>query len=197
MPHTSSQTFLRELDKKLWTAADRLRSNLDAAVYKHAVLGLIFLKYISDSFAQRQAEIAMGVPPSGSASLARLADRQIAPERGSSVRSYKITSIGKLIDDALEAIEKENSKLKGVLETVASVYDRRTIPFRGTRFPHRSRSKETSDSRRPPLHAQIDPANLSSLIDLIASIPFHQPDLHAKDILADSDESSNDQLALR
>lgn len=43
MPHSSSQAFLRELDKKLWTAADRLRPNLDAAVYKHAVLGLIFL----------------------------------------------------------------------------------------------------------------------------------------------------------
>jgi type I restriction-modification system DNA methylase subunit len=57
MPHSSSQTFLRELDKKLWTAADQLRSNLDAAVYKHAVLGLIFLKYVSDSFAQHQAEI--------------------------------------------------------------------------------------------------------------------------------------------
>ena len=42
--------FLKELDKKLWTAADKLRSNLDAAVYKHAVLGLIFLKYVSDSF---------------------------------------------------------------------------------------------------------------------------------------------------
>lgn len=51
MPSSSSQTFLRELDKKLWTAADKLRSNLDAAVYKHAVLGLIFLKYVSDSFA--------------------------------------------------------------------------------------------------------------------------------------------------
>jgi type I restriction enzyme M protein len=57
MSLSSSQTFLRELDKKLWTAADKLRSNLDAAVDKHAVLGLIFLKYVSDSFAQRQAEI--------------------------------------------------------------------------------------------------------------------------------------------
>jgi type I restriction enzyme M protein len=57
MPHSSSQSFLKELDKKLWTAADRLRANLDAAVYKHAVLGLIFLKYVSDSFAVRQAEI--------------------------------------------------------------------------------------------------------------------------------------------
>ena len=44
------QVFLDNLDKKLWNAADRLRSNLDAAVYKHAVLGLIFLKYVSDSF---------------------------------------------------------------------------------------------------------------------------------------------------
>ena len=46
-----SQTYLRELDKKLWSAADKFRSNLDAAVYKRAVLGLIFLKYVSDSFA--------------------------------------------------------------------------------------------------------------------------------------------------
>src|SRR5208282_2457834 len=53
----SEQPFLRDLDKKLWTAADRLRANLDAAVYKHAVLGLIFLKYVSDSFAARQKEI--------------------------------------------------------------------------------------------------------------------------------------------
>ena len=57
MPTDSAQQFLRDLDKKLWSAADRLRANLDAAVYKHAVLGLIFLKYVSDSFAVRQAEI--------------------------------------------------------------------------------------------------------------------------------------------
>jgi len=42
---SDSQQFLNELDRKLWTAADRLRSYLDAAVYKHAVLGLVFLKY--------------------------------------------------------------------------------------------------------------------------------------------------------
>ena len=53
----NSQKFLSELDKKLWTAADKLRSNLDAAVYKHAVLGLIFLKYVSDSFELRQNDI--------------------------------------------------------------------------------------------------------------------------------------------
>jgi type I restriction-modification system DNA methylase subunit len=52
MPDT--RHFLSDLDKKLWTAADKLRSNLDAAVYKHAVLGLIFLKCVSDSFEIRQ-----------------------------------------------------------------------------------------------------------------------------------------------
>jgi len=78
MPSASSQSFLKDLDKKLWSAADRLRANLDAAVYSraerdrlpeaarrvgaealinHAVLGLIFLKYVSDSFAARQREI--------------------------------------------------------------------------------------------------------------------------------------------
>jgi len=41
MAESDSQNFLRELDKKLWAAADRLRSNLDAAIYKHAVFGLI------------------------------------------------------------------------------------------------------------------------------------------------------------
>src|ERR1017187_3503673 len=57
MPDSAAQQFLRDLDKKLWGAADRLRASLDAAVYKHAVLGLIFLKYVSDSFAVRQKEI--------------------------------------------------------------------------------------------------------------------------------------------
>jgi type I restriction enzyme M protein len=57
MIQSNSQVFLRELDKALWNVADRLRSNLDAAVYNRAVLGLIFLKYVSDSFARRQAEI--------------------------------------------------------------------------------------------------------------------------------------------
>ena len=54
---SDSQQFLRDLDKKLGTAVDCLRANLDAAVYKHAVLGLIFLKYVSDSLAARQREI--------------------------------------------------------------------------------------------------------------------------------------------
>ena len=56
MPEAEQQ-FLNDLDKRLWRMADRLRSNLDAAVYKHAVLGLIFVKYVSDSFEDRQREI--------------------------------------------------------------------------------------------------------------------------------------------
>lgn len=57
MSAADAQQFLKELDKKLWTAADRLRANLDAAVYKHAVLGLVFLKYVSDVFKLRQDEL--------------------------------------------------------------------------------------------------------------------------------------------
>ncbi|MBN1601961.1 MAG: type I restriction-modification system subunit M [Chitinispirillaceae bacterium] len=53
----NEQIFLNELDDKLWKAADKLRSNLDAANYKHIVLGLIFLKYVSDAFEERQREL--------------------------------------------------------------------------------------------------------------------------------------------
>ncbi len=55
--NTTEQEFLKDLDKKLWNSADRLRSSLDAAVYKHIVLGLIFLKYASDSFQDRRQEL--------------------------------------------------------------------------------------------------------------------------------------------
>lgn len=55
--NTTEQQFLKALDDKLWKAADKLRSNLDAANYKHIVLGLIFLKYVSDAFEERQEEL--------------------------------------------------------------------------------------------------------------------------------------------
>ena len=223
MPSSSSQTFLRELDKKLWTAADRLRSNLDAAVYKHAVLGLIFLKYVSDSFAQRQAQVEAMlkdpdsdyfIDPKGygnafsekyaEAIHAELEERdyyieknvfwvpalarwktlqdaaklppgtEILKERGRLAHSYKITSTGKLIDDALEAIEKEN--VNG-----AERHRRPSNVARRVRAGARIKLKGVLDRRYPQL--PIDPANLSSLIDLIASIPFQHADLHAKDIL--------------
>jgi type I restriction enzyme M protein len=53
----SEQEFLQNLEKKLWTAADKLRSTLDAAQYKHAVLGLLFVKYVSDAFDIRRQEL--------------------------------------------------------------------------------------------------------------------------------------------
>jgi hypothetical protein len=55
--NTIEQQFFNDLEKQLWTAADKLRSNLDAAVYKHVMLGLIFLKYVSDAFEERQKEL--------------------------------------------------------------------------------------------------------------------------------------------
>ncbi len=57
MTNTEEQEFLNSLDKKLWTSADKLRSTLDASQYKHTLLGLIFLKYVSDSFDIRRREL--------------------------------------------------------------------------------------------------------------------------------------------
>jgi len=57
MTTNEEQQFLNDLDKKLWVSADKLRSTLDASQYKHTVLGLIFLKYVSDSFGIRRDEL--------------------------------------------------------------------------------------------------------------------------------------------
>ena len=57
MTNNEEQEFLNNLDKKLWNAADKLRSTLDASQYKHAVLGIIFLKYVSDAFDIRREQL--------------------------------------------------------------------------------------------------------------------------------------------
>ena len=57
MTSAEEQQFLNDLEKKLWNAADKLRSTLDAAQYKHTVLGLVFIKYVSDAFDIRQQEL--------------------------------------------------------------------------------------------------------------------------------------------
>ncbi len=225
-----SQQFLNDLDKKLWNAADRLRAALDAAVYKHAVLGLIFLKYVSDSFRMRQEEIEAALRDPGNddfldpedyggtdseeyaealrieleerdyyieknifwvpqfarwktlqdnAKLATgalldpitgipLSDNEIEvlltkcrqrvtqtfpgienqAEREKQHRVefekhiYRLKSIGRFIDDALEAVERENPKLKGFIEK--NRYARLELPQE----------------------------NLGGLIDLIATIPI-------------------------
>ncbi len=87
-PSSASLSF----EAKLWLTADKLRNNMDAAEYKHVVLGLIFLKYISDTFEEHRAAEARW------------------PHLQASARQ---PTIGKIVDDAMVAIERDNPRLKG------------------------------------------------------------------------------------
>ncbi|WP_116807359.1 type I restriction-modification system subunit M [Steroidobacter cummioxidans] len=196
----SGQQFLNELDKKLWNAADRLRSNLDAAVYKHAVLGLIFLKYVSDAFDIRREELQAAFKDPASdcfldrsdyesdaaydaAIHAELEDRDYFTEnnvfwvpalarwqtiresatlapgteiavRNGATETYIFRSVARLLDDALAAIEKENLRLRGVIE------------------------------KNRYARLQLEPGKLIGLIgEVISAIPFRHASLNAKDIL--------------
>lgn len=106
-------------EEKLWTAADKLRSNMDAAEYKHVVLGLIFLKYVSDSFTEKYEELKAEGYGDEEDRDEYLADNIFwVPKeaRWESIKAHATsTDIGEVIDNALEAIEKENDSLKGVL----------------------------------------------------------------------------------
>ncbi|EGQ7760909.1 TPA: type I restriction-modification system subunit M [Vibrio parahaemolyticus] len=202
------QLFLKELESKLWTAADKLRASLDASQYKHAVLGLIFVKYVSDAFMLRQEELKQDfanpdheyyLDPEGY--TAEELEQEIAIEleqrdyykeknvfwlptesrwkflqdNGPMViggadlvidgKTKKITSVGHLIDNALEGIERDNQKLKGVLNK------------------HYAALK-------------IDQAKLNELINLIATIPFNHKSLNSKDILGHIYEYFLGQFAL-
>ena len=115
----NNTTTNNEFEKQLWAAADKLRGSMDASEYKHVVLGLIFLKYISDKFDERFKElVAEGegfeedvdeytmkgiffVPPE--ARWDKIKNSATSPE------------IGKIVDEAMGAIENQNKKLKGVL----------------------------------------------------------------------------------
>src|SRR5258706_948594 len=110
-------------EAKLWLAADKLRNNMDAAEYKHVVLGLIFLKYISDTFEEHHAKLAAG---KGDYKGANPEDQDeykaenvfwVPKEaRWSHLQaSAKQPAIGKIVDDAMVAIERDNPRLKGVL----------------------------------------------------------------------------------
>lgn len=149
-----------ELEKTLWAAADKLRSNMDAAEYKHVVLGLIFLKYISDAFnslyqklVENKGEYEGGDPEDPDEYLANnvffvpetarwqyLQDRAKQPE------------IGKYLDDAMDAIERINPPLKGVLPKIYA---------------------------DPELNKQ----RLGELIDLIGTIGFQQDAHKSQDLL--------------
>ena len=110
-------------EAKLWLAADKLRNNMDAAEYKHVVLGLIFLKYISDTFEEHHTKLAAG---QGDYAGANPEDQDeykaenvfwVPPAaRWSYLQSSaKQPTIGKIVDDAMVAIERDNPRLKGVL----------------------------------------------------------------------------------
>jgi type I restriction enzyme M protein len=154
----NSSSALDGLEAKLWAAADALRNNMDAAEYKHVVLGLIFLKYISDAFEAKRAE------------LIGLATEGADPEDPDEYRAENIfwvpkesrwsvlqanapqPTIGKLVDDAMTAIERDNHTLQGVLP---------------------------KDYARPGLDKQ----RLGQLINLVSNIALGSPADRARDML--------------
>lgn len=106
-------------EEKLWKAADKLRSNMDAAEYKHVVLGLIFLKYVSDSFTEKYEALKAEGYGDEEDRDEYIADNVFwvpAEARWETIKAHATNvDIGKTIDKAMEAIEKENDLLKGVL----------------------------------------------------------------------------------
>ncbi len=210
------QAFLNALENKLWNAADKLRSTLDAAQYKHTVLGLVFIKYVSDAFDIRREELnrqfrdpdhdyymdpdefggegtedyeldieyeleerdyyietnTFWVPAVARWRFLQENNKTVIggavltfKDKEGNEQKLKISSVGHLIDNALEAIEADNPKLKGVL-----------------------------NKRYTQL--QIDQAKLGELIDLIATIPFNHKSLNSKDILGHVYEYMLGQFAL-
>ena len=132
--NSKNKNVSQGLEASLWDAADKLRSNMDAAEYKHVVLGLIFLKYVSDVFMRRQNELARLVQdPTTDYYMPSDAARQVVLEsrdeytaegvfwvpagaRWEDLRkAAKQADIGSRIDAAMDEIEKENPALKGVL----------------------------------------------------------------------------------
>ncbi|MBA2397833.1 MAG: SAM-dependent DNA methyltransferase [Bradyrhizobium sp.] len=108
-------------EAKLWATADALRNNMDAAEYKHVVLGLIFLKYISDAFEAKHVELdaqrAQGADPEDPDEYRAVNIFWVPPEaRWVYLKSMAPQpTIGQLVDDAMTAIERDNASLKGVL----------------------------------------------------------------------------------
>ncbi len=106
-------------EKEIWSAADKLRGNMDASEYKHVVLGLIFLKYISDSFEERYHELV-----EEGAGFEEERDEYLAynifyvPEKARwdyIAKHANDQEIGQIIDNAMVEIERENIRLKGIL----------------------------------------------------------------------------------
>lgn len=143
-------------EQKLWQSADKLRNNMDAAEYKHVVLGLIFLKYISDAFTEVHRGLTADewADPEDKDEYLALNVFWVPPEaRWNYLQDRaKQPDIGKLIDDAMDAIEKDNPNLKGVLP---------------------------KDYAREAL----DKKSLGGIIDLIGTIGLGDTESKSKDIL--------------
>lgn len=140
----------------LWLAADKLRGNMDAAEYKHVVLGLIFLKYISDAFQERYQKLKTE-PHADPEDRDEYTAENIFWVPKAARWTYlqgnaKQATIGKLLDDAMAAIEKENPILKGVLP--------------------KDYARESLDKHR-----------LGELIDIIGTIGLGDKESRSKDIL--------------
>ncbi len=147
----------QDLEKTLWATADKLRNNMDAAEYKHIVLGLIFLKYISDSFDELYDRLSTDKLSNPEDKDEYLAENvfyvpKLARWKYLQYEKAKQPTIGKDIDDAMDAIEKENPSLKGVLP---------------------------KEYARPSL----DKKRLGELIDLIGNVGFNEPGHSSKDLL--------------
>ncbi|MCK4730142.1 MAG: SAM-dependent DNA methyltransferase [Candidatus Aenigmarchaeota archaeon] len=158
-------------EQKLWQAADKLRNNMDAAEYKHVVLGLIFLKYISDAFEEKYDYLKeQTLDPKSEVYVKEPSDRYGVMEDKDEYsaenifwvpkaarwnyleKNAKKPEIGKLIDDAMDAIEKDNFSLRGIL---------------------------SKNYARPALDKQ----RLGELIDLIGTIGLGDKESRSKDVL--------------
>jgi type I restriction enzyme M protein len=143
-------------EEKLWQAADKMRNNMDAAEYKHVVLGLIFLKYISDSFEELYTKLKDN-PEADPEDKDEYTAKNVfwVPQeaRWNALKSNaKKPEIGILVDDAMVAIERENPGLRGVLPKIYA---------------------------RPDL----DKVRLGEIIDLISTISLLDSEHKSKDIL--------------
>lgn len=145
-------------EAKLWQMADALRGSMDSSEYKHVVLGLIFLKYISDAFEEQHARLvaeqASGADPEDPDEYRAQNIFWVPPEaRWTNLKAQaKQPTIGKLVDDAMTATERDNPQLKGVLP---------------------------KDYARPVLDKQ----RLGQIIDLISNIQVGDEEARSRDVL--------------
>ncbi|RWZ85881.1 MAG: SAM-dependent DNA methyltransferase [Hydrotalea sp. AMD] len=160
MAKKTKENIEEPLEKKLWKAADKLRKNMDAAEYKHVVLGLIFLKYISDAFEELYNKLKEGKgdyegadPEDKNEYVAEKVFYVPPSARWTWLQGRaKLPTIGKDIDDAMDAIEKDNPSLKGVL---------------------------------PKVYAQekLDKGSLGGLVDLVSTATLGTKEAQSKDLL--------------